>query len=61
MASGKARSSKNRDEGEARKAWEPMTLTYVGDATEVVRGGGGKLTATSADPGEPRKPSSKPG
>jgi hypothetical protein len=30
---------------ESRKqAWEPMKLTYVGHAAEIVRSGGGKLS-----------------
>ena len=36
--------------------WEPMRLTLLGNVGDVVRGGGGKLTPMTADPGEPRKP-----
>ena len=32
-----------------------MTLTYVGDAGELLEGGGGKLSPMAVDPGEPRK------
>jgi len=39
-----------------KQAWEPMKLTDVGHVGEVVQGGGGKLTAPTHDPGEPRKP-----
>ena len=38
-----------------RKPWKPMTLTYLGKISEVVQMGGGKLTATTGDSGEPRK------
>jgi hypothetical protein len=46
-----------RDQAQApRKPWTPPTLKYVGDVTEVLKGGGGKLTPTFDDPGEGRKP-----
>ncbi len=42
---------------EAKKSWEPMKLTPVGHISKVIEGGGGKLSATTGDPGEPfRKP-----
>ena len=42
---------------EDRKTWERMTLTHVGHVADVVQQGGGKLTLTGGDPGEPtRKP-----
>ena len=41
-----------------RQAWEPMRLVRVGSVAEVLRAGGGKLTASGGDMGEPtRKPS----
>ena len=41
-----------------RKTWEPMRLVLVGSVAEVLRMGGGKLTANMGDTGEPtRKPS----
>jgi hypothetical protein len=40
---------------ETRQAWEFMKLTYVGHIREVVQLGGGKLSTTGGDPGEPRK------
>ncbi len=40
---------------ETRQAWELMKLTYVGHIREVVQLGGGKLSTTGGDPGEPRK------
>jgi hypothetical protein len=33
-----------------------MTVTYVGDAGELLEGGGGKLSPTPFDPGEVFKP-----
>jgi len=38
-----------------KEAWEPMQISYVGDARELIQGGGGKVTATGGDPGEQRK------
>ena len=40
-----------------KQVWETPTLTFIGDVTEVVLQGGGKLSIASNDPGEPlRKP-----
>jgi hypothetical protein len=39
----------------SKKTWEPMKLSYTGEAKDVVQGGGGKLSNAPADPGEPRK------
>ena len=40
-----------------KQPWEPMNLCHVGDVAKVVRGGGGKLSVPTQDPGEPfRKP-----
>jgi hypothetical protein len=38
-----------------RQTWEPIRLQYVGQLGKVLRGGGGKLSATTGDPGEARK------
>ena len=38
-----------------RLPWESMQVTYLGNVAEIVRQGGGKLTAATGDPGEPRK------
>jgi hypothetical protein len=57
MKPDKAPRSKKLDERTTSKAWEPMTVTYVGDAREVVQGGGGKLSQTAGDTGDTRKPS----
>lgn len=42
---------------ETKKPWEPMKLTYTGEAKDVVQfPGGGKLSTAPADPGDPKKP-----
>ena len=45
-----------RSDSQTRAAWEPMKLTYVGDAGDVLEGGGGKKSPTPFDPGEIFKP-----
>jgi hypothetical protein len=41
-----------------RKPWQPMKLTYTGEAKDLVQfPGGGKLSTSPADPGDPKKPS----
>jgi hypothetical protein len=35
-----------------KEAWEPMTLTDVGNVAEALHQGGGKLTQALVDPGE---------
>jgi hypothetical protein len=39
----------------ARQAWQPMALHYVGNVTELVLGGEGKISTTGGDGGEPTK------
>jgi hypothetical protein len=39
-----------------RKEWVGMRLDYVGNAAELLQGGGGKLSPTTGDTGEARKP-----
>ena len=39
-----------------RSKWTRPTLTYVGHVGDVLKGGGGKLSTSPADPGESRKP-----
>jgi len=41
---------------ETKKAWEPMKLTYAGEAKDIVRSGGGKVGVTQADQGDTNKP-----
>jgi hypothetical protein len=38
-----------------RRAWQPMSVTFVGRVPDVILHGGGKLTCWGGDPGEPRK------
>jgi hypothetical protein len=38
------------------KNWKPMQVQFVGTVSDVVKLGGGKLSTTGGDPGEPRKP-----
>jgi hypothetical protein len=41
-----------------RKPWQPMKLTYTGEAKDLVQfPGGGKISTTPSDPGDPKKPS----
>ena len=42
---------------ETKRPWEPMNLTYAGEAKDIVRSGGGKLGITQADMGDTNKPS----
>lgn len=42
-------------ESSRKRSWVPMQMTYVGHVGEVIKGGGGKLTAIAGDPGEGRK------
>lgn len=46
----------DQQQNQTPKPWEPMKLTYVGHVGEIVQQGGGKLSLTGGDPGEPRKP-----
>lgn len=38
-----------------KAAWQPMEMEYLGNAAQLVHGGGGKLSITGGDPGEGRK------
>ena len=40
---------------QVRRPWEPPAMKAVGTISEVLEGGGGKLTLTGGDPGEARK------
>jgi len=40
------------DQTDAKRAWEPATLTYVGNVAAVLQMGGGKLSQILADSGE---------
>jgi hypothetical protein len=39
-----------------KKNWCSMQINNVGNLTDIVQGGGGKLSLTGGDPGDPRKP-----
>lgn len=55
LTSNDDKSLKETDDTKSKKAWEPMRLSYTGDAKDVVQGGGGKFSTSPSDPGEPRK------
>jgi len=41
----------------SKKPWQPMKLTYTGEAKDLVQfPGNGKLSTAPADPGDPKKP-----
>jgi hypothetical protein len=42
-------------EMKSQQRWEPMRIDFLGNVAEIVRQGGGKITITTGDPGEPRK------
>jgi hypothetical protein len=56
MTSDKDPVSRKADGPVSRKTWQPMKLAYVGDAKDIVRSGGGKVSISEADSGDPRKP-----
>jgi hypothetical protein len=41
---------------EGRRRWEPMVLDTVGTVSDIVLGGGGKLSIVANDQGDVRKP-----
>ncbi len=42
-------------DSEKRKDWTPMKVLLVGKATDLIKGGGGKLSIAGGDPGEGKK------
>ena len=50
---------KNKDRAAGRspekEKWETMKLTYIGNISEVIKTGGGKLSIAGGDPGEGKK------
>jgi hypothetical protein len=56
MESNKDKSVNRADINSPRKPWQPMKVTHVGEAKDVVRGGGGKTSPSPNDPGDTRKP-----
>ena len=41
---------------DGRLPWTSMKMNHVGQVSQIVQGGGGKLSPPANDPGEPRKP-----
>jgi len=41
-----------------KKNWAPMKVVVLGKATDLIKGGGGKLSIAGGDPGEGKKQSS---
>jgi hypothetical protein len=57
MAKGQGRGSGATQAEAEKQPWQKMELTYVGDAAELIQGGGGKLSIAADDTGDaPRKP-----
>jgi len=52
----KDEASKPAESDHSKKRWQPMKVTHVGEAKDVVRSGGGKTSPHPADPGEVFKP-----
>lgn len=46
----------NPERNDTKKPWEPMKLSFAGEAKDIVRSGGGKLGITAADMGDTNKP-----
>jgi hypothetical protein len=46
------------DSSQKTKAWSPMQVKSLGKATDLIKGGGGKLSLAGGDPGEGKKQSS---
>ena len=53
------------DDGEAnrnpegppgKQPWVEMKISYVGNVSEILQGGGGKLSVSGGDTGDSRKP-----
>jgi len=38
-----------------KRDWTPMRVASIGKATDLIKGGGGKLSAAGGDPGEGKK------
>ncbi len=49
------KSTKSGDKATRRQAWQPMEVRELGELSEVIRTGGGKLSSAGGDPGENRK------
>ena len=49
------RTTAHHDTDEQRQPWETPTVRPVGRLGDVLKGGGGKVTVVTGDPGEPQK------
>jgi hypothetical protein len=47
--------SRSNTETVKKKAWTSMKVRSLGKATDLIKGGGGKLSAAGGDPGEGKK------
>ena len=47
-------SNRDVDAERTRRQWQVPTVKRVGTVADVLRGGGGKLSPTAADPGDVR-------
>jgi len=45
------------DQRPMKPPWQRPTIVIAGHVTEIIRGGGGKLSLVGGDPGDSRKPS----
>ncbi len=45
-----------KENEDARRPWEEMKVSDVGHVGEVLQGGGGKLSPSTSDSGDIRKP-----
>ncbi|MFS8085191.1 MAG: hypothetical protein ACMG6H_06140 [Acidobacteriota bacterium] len=56
MKTENSEAAKPAESNSTKKRWQPMKVTHVGEAKDVVRSGGGKTSPNPADPGEVFKP-----
>lgn len=53
------KSRKDGSERSTKKVWSSPELRFVGQISDIVQGGGGKLSTQPADPGESNIPRPK--
>lgn len=44
------------EQSKTKKSWEGMKLSFLGKASALIKTGGGKLSTSGGDTGDPRKP-----
>lgn len=44
-----------KEKSKELKKWSPMQVRSLGKATDLIKGGGGKLSLPGGDPGEGKK------